>query len=80
MGGSDSHLTSWIKSINIKRKIDRLGSTNAVFNLLDDAVHSNCVNLSGFHDFETTIPIIFIVARAAQSCSDTRMDVGIIGK
>lgn len=49
-------------------------------NLLDDAVHSNCINLSCLHYLKSTISIIFIVTWAAQSCSDSSVDVAVVGQ
>jgi len=49
-------------------------------NLLDDAIHSNGINLSGLYDFKSTVSVVFVVTGTAQSCSDTSMNVGVVRK
>jgi len=73
-------LTSWIEGIDVNRQIDWFGSANTVFDLFNDAVHSNGVDFTGLHNLKATISIILIVAGPAQSCADTSVNVGIICK
>ncbi len=73
-------LTSWIKSINVDGQVDWFGSADTVFDLLDDSGHSDSINLSGLDNLKPTISVIFIVTGTTQSCSDTSMNVGIVGE
>ena len=72
--------TSWIESIDVKRQIYWLGSTNAILDLLDDSVHSDCVNFSGLNDLESTVSVILIIAWTAQRRADTSVNVGVVGE
>lgn len=73
-------LTGWIKSVDVNGQIHRLGSSNSLVDLLDDAIHANCINLSGLHNLKPAVSIIFIVARTAQRGTDTSVDVSIVGE
>jgi hypothetical protein len=54
-------LTGRVKSVNIDAKVYWILCPNPLFDLLDDTVHADCVNLTGLHDFESTITIVFVV-------------------
>jgi hypothetical protein len=48
--------------------------------LLDDALCADGVNLSSLDYFKTTVSVVLVVRKAAESCSDASMDVGIISE
>jgi len=53
---------------------------NPLMDLLNDAVHSNSINLSRLDNLKATIPIILIITRSTQRRADTSMDIRIIGQ
>jgi len=73
-------LTCWVKRVDVKGKIDWLGSTNAVFDLLDDTIHSDGIDLSRLYNLKPTISVILIVTGTTQGCSNPSVDVGIVGE
>jgi len=73
-------LTCGIKRINVQRQVYWPGSSNTVPDLLDNSLHSNCVDFTRFNDFKSAVPIVLVVARSAECGSDTSVDVGIISK
>ena len=73
-------LTGWIKRVDVKREIDWLGSTNAILDLLDDTIHSDGIDLSRFYNLKSTVSIVLIVTGATQCCSDSSVDVGVVGQ
>jgi hypothetical protein len=73
-------LTSWVKRVNVKREIDWLGSTNASFDLLDDTIHSNGIDLSRLYDLKSTISVVLIVTGTTQCGANACVDVGVIGE
>src|SRR4051812_11762927 len=64
-----ARLTGWIKSININRKINRLGKPNTLFDLVDDPMDSNGIDIAGFDDLETAITIILVIRGPRQGRS-----------
>lgn len=73
-------LTSWVKGVNVDAQVNRLFGANPVLDLLDDAIDTNLVNLSGFDNLETTVAIIFVVRGSRQRRADASMDIGVVGK
>ncbi len=63
-----------IQHVNVDTDV-YLRITDPIFELTDDSIHSNSVDVSGCHDFEATTDIVSQVSiPATQGCSDTCMD------
>lgn len=71
--------TGWIKSVDVKRQVHWFGSSNTVLDLLDNTIHSNCVDFSCFHNLESAVSVILVITWSAQCGSNTSMNVGVIG-
>lgn len=54
--------------------------TNSFMNLFNYTFSSNPVDFACFHDGEPAVAIMFVVTKAAESGSDTSMDVRIVFK
>ena len=55
-------LTSGIQRIDVDTQIHGLLRAHPVPDLLDDALHSDIIDLPRLHNLKSTIPIIIIVA------------------
>lgn len=75
-----SQLTSRIKSVNVDAEVDRVLSANSVLDLLDDAIDANLVNLTCLDNLEAAVAIVLIVRWPRQGCTDSSMDVGVVGQ
>lgn len=73
-------LTSRIESVDIKREVNWLSSSNPRLDLLDDTGGSNSINLSRFNNLKATVSIILIITGPAQSGANTSMDISVIGE
>ena len=71
-------LTCRVESVDIDGQIHGLGSADALVDLLDDAFHSDRVDLACFHDFKPAVSVVFVVAGSAQSCADAGVDVAVV--
>lgn len=47
---------------------------------LDDACGANGINLTGFHDLKSTIPIVVVVGQSAQRRADAGMNVAVVSQ
>lgn len=71
-------LTCRVESVDVDGQVHGLGSADALVDLLDDAFHSDRVDLACFHDFKAAVSVVFVVAGSAQSCADTGVDVAVV--
>lgn len=78
--GSSRRSKSRIKSINIDRQIHGPLGSNSVDNSLDDSIGTNGIDLARFDNFEAAVTIVVVIARSAQRCSNTSVDVAVIGE
>ena len=72
--------TSWVQSIDIDAQIHWLLGSDTVSDLLDDAIHTDSVNFSGFNNLKAAVPIVIIVAKSGEGCAYTGVDVGVVCK
>jgi hypothetical protein len=71
-------LTSGIKCIDIDTQVNGVFQTDPVPDLLDNAISTDLVNLSGLDDFESAVAIIFVVRGARQRRADAGVDVCVV--
>ena len=79
MGFEGGRRTSWVKGIDVDGEVDGLLGTDSIADFPDDAGHANCVDFTCLYDFKAAIPIVVVIAQAAQSRTDAGMDVGVVG-
>lgn len=73
-------LTSRVKSVDVDAEVDGLLGTDPFLDLLDDTVSTNLVDFTCLDDLETAVAVVFVVGRSGKSCTDSSMDVGVVGK
>lgn len=72
--------TSWVQGVNVNGQVDGLLRPNSIPNLLDHARGPDLIYLSRLHDLKSAVPIIVIIAQAAQRRPDTGVDIRIVGQ
>jgi hypothetical protein len=72
--------TSRIECVDVKRQVDRVLGTDSLDDLLDDTIRADLVDLTRLDDLESAVPVVLIVAGAAERRADASVDVGVVAQ
>ena len=69
-----------VQGIDVNRQVNGSLSADPVDDSLDDTVGANGVDLACLDNLEAAVAVIVVIARSAESCTDTGVDVGVVSE
>ena len=73
-------LTGRVEGVDIQRQVHGVLGAHAVPDPLDDAVGADGIDLSSLDDLEAAVAVVLVIARPAESGTDTGVDVGVVAQ